>query len=190
MPVNVDSVYQTVQALANKEQRGYLTPQEFNLFANQAQQDMFEQYFYDLNAFQKRGPQVRAMGDSITHIQHKIINTGGVAVSNSTGATYVGNGVWDIPSGRLTGRVFYTEGTNRRELKILPGHVEDLLNLNASKWHSKGSDEVFYFEDGWNRIQVKTVGGNITTGITCESVSGQPGLVFWGYVIVNEKATY
>ena len=31
--VNIDSVYQTVQALANKEQRGYLTPQEFNLFA-------------------------------------------------------------------------------------------------------------------------------------------------------------
>ena len=30
MPVNVDTVYQTVQALANKEQRGYLTPQEFS----------------------------------------------------------------------------------------------------------------------------------------------------------------
>ena len=26
MPVNIDTVYQTVQALANKEQRGYLTP--------------------------------------------------------------------------------------------------------------------------------------------------------------------
>ena len=37
MAVNVDTVYQTVQALANKEQRGYLTPQEFNFFANQAQ---------------------------------------------------------------------------------------------------------------------------------------------------------
>jgi hypothetical protein len=31
--INIDSVYQTVQALANKEQRGYITPQEFNLFA-------------------------------------------------------------------------------------------------------------------------------------------------------------
>ena len=27
--VNIDTVYQTVQALANKEQRGYITPQEF-----------------------------------------------------------------------------------------------------------------------------------------------------------------
>ena len=53
--VNVDTVYQRVLALANKEQRGYITPQEFNLLANQAQMDIFEQYFYDLNAF-KRAP--------------------------------------------------------------------------------------------------------------------------------------
>jgi hypothetical protein len=47
--VNIDTVYQRVLAFANKEQRGYITPQEFNLFANQAQLEIFEQYFYDLN---------------------------------------------------------------------------------------------------------------------------------------------
>ena len=189
MSVNVDTVYQTVQALANKEQRGYLTPQEFNLFANQAQQDMFEQYFYDLNAFGRETGQVRTIGDSITHIQHKIINTDGVTVSNSTACTF-STPHWTIPSGNLTGRIFYATGTSRRELKILPGHIEDLLNLKASKWHKKGSDEIWYFEDGWNRIQVHDINGPVTTGITCESVSGKPGLVFWGYMIVNEKATY
>ena len=51
--VNIDSVYQKVLALANKEQRGYITPQEFNLFANHAQMDIFEQYFYDLNQFDR-----------------------------------------------------------------------------------------------------------------------------------------
>ena len=51
MAVSVDRVYQTVLAIANKEQRGYITPQEFNLFANQAQNEIFEQYFYDLNQF-------------------------------------------------------------------------------------------------------------------------------------------
>jgi len=53
---NVDTVYQTVLALANKEQRGYITPQEFNLFARQAQMEIFEQYFYDLDQV-KRGVQ-------------------------------------------------------------------------------------------------------------------------------------
>ena len=49
MAISVDTVYQTVLALANKEQRGYVTPQEFNLFAVQAQMEIFNQYFYDLN---------------------------------------------------------------------------------------------------------------------------------------------
>ena len=49
----VDTVYQKVLALANKEQRGYITPQDFNLFANQAQLEIFEQYFYDVNGARK-----------------------------------------------------------------------------------------------------------------------------------------
>ena len=49
----IDTVYQTVLAIANKEQRGYITPQEFNLFANHAQADIFEQYFCDLNQFKR-----------------------------------------------------------------------------------------------------------------------------------------
>ena len=52
--VKVDNVYQKVLALANKEQRGYITPQEFNLFADQAQMEIFEQYFYDLSQFERR----------------------------------------------------------------------------------------------------------------------------------------
>jgi len=51
--VSVDTVYQKVLALANKEQRGYITPQDFNLFANQAQMEIFEQYFYDTNIARK-----------------------------------------------------------------------------------------------------------------------------------------
>ena len=47
MSVNVNTVYQRVLAITNKEQRGYITPQEFNYMANQAQLDIFEQYFYD-----------------------------------------------------------------------------------------------------------------------------------------------
>jgi len=53
MSVNIDRVYQKVLALANKEQRGYITPQEFNLFADHAQMEIFEQYFYDLEQFER-----------------------------------------------------------------------------------------------------------------------------------------
>ena len=52
--VRIDDVYQKVLAIANKEQRGYITPQEFNLFADDAQMSIFEQYFYDKNQFARR----------------------------------------------------------------------------------------------------------------------------------------
>ena len=52
--ISVDRVYQKVLAIANKEQRGYITPQEFNLFADYAQMDIFEQYFYDVEQFERR----------------------------------------------------------------------------------------------------------------------------------------
>jgi len=47
MAVSIDNVYQRVLTLANKEQRGYITPQEFNLLAYKAQMDIFESYFHE-----------------------------------------------------------------------------------------------------------------------------------------------
>lgn len=49
MAINVNTVYQTVLLILNKEQRGYITPDEFNKTATQVQLDIFEQYFEDLN---------------------------------------------------------------------------------------------------------------------------------------------
>ena len=45
MAVNVNTVYQTVLSIINKEQRGYLTPAEFNEVGTQVQLDIFEKYF-------------------------------------------------------------------------------------------------------------------------------------------------
>ena len=63
--INVDRIYQRVLTLANKEQRGYITPQEFNLFANQAQMDIFEQYFYDQDQFMKMPGNDSTHGDMV-----------------------------------------------------------------------------------------------------------------------------
>ena len=51
--ISIDTVYQTVLALANKEQRGYITPLEFNLLANQVQLEIFEEYFPELNQWKQ-----------------------------------------------------------------------------------------------------------------------------------------
>jgi len=70
--VNIDTIYQRVLALANKEQRGYITPQEFNLFANQAQMDIFEQYFYDLNQFRRLPGNDTVRSDMLTILEEKL----------------------------------------------------------------------------------------------------------------------
>lgn len=56
MAINVNTVYQTVLSILNKEQRGYMTPDEFNKVATQVQLEIFESYFNDLNQ-QLRVPQ-------------------------------------------------------------------------------------------------------------------------------------
>jgi len=56
MAINVNTVYTTVLSILNKEQRGYITPDEFNKLATQVQLDVFENYFEDLNQ-QLRVPQ-------------------------------------------------------------------------------------------------------------------------------------
>ena len=85
--VNIDTVYQRVLALANKEQRGYITPQEFNLFANQAQMDIFEQYFYDLNQF-GRMPGNETVYANMVDLLHEKISLFEVAVGSSTVASW------------------------------------------------------------------------------------------------------
>jgi hypothetical protein len=56
MAINVDTVYKTVLLILNSEQRGYMTPDEFNKIGSQVQRQIFEAYFEDLNQ-QLRVPQ-------------------------------------------------------------------------------------------------------------------------------------
>ena len=72
MSVSVDTVYQRVLGILNKEQRGYMTPQEFNLFANHAQGDMFEQYFYDINQFGRISGNSTEYSDMLNVLNEKI----------------------------------------------------------------------------------------------------------------------
>ena len=45
----INNVRNTVMFILNKDNNGYLTPDEFNAFARQAQLEIFEELFYDYN---------------------------------------------------------------------------------------------------------------------------------------------
>ena len=86
MAVNVNTVYQTVLLILNKEQRGYITPQEFNDIAAQVQLEIFEKYFEDLNQ-QLRIPQTDTdYSDRVLNIDEKIsiFKTSGFCIYNDS----------------------------------------------------------------------------------------------------------
>lgn len=51
MAINVNKVYKSVLSILNKEQRGYITPYEFNNLARQAQLELLDGLFYQYNQF-------------------------------------------------------------------------------------------------------------------------------------------
>jgi len=67
MAVNVNTVYQTVLYIINKEQRGYITPAEFNSLATQVQDEIFQSYFPD-------GNQVNRLNQSNTQNDTEFFN--------------------------------------------------------------------------------------------------------------------
>ena len=72
MAINVNTVYQTVLLILNKEQRGYMTPLEFNKIGAQVQLEVFERYFEDLNQ-QMRVPQTNTdYADRVLNLDEKI----------------------------------------------------------------------------------------------------------------------
>jgi len=126
--VSVNNVYQKVLALANKEQRGYITPQEFNLFADQAQKEIFEQYFYDLEQRQ------RGIGNKLDYadIQNNIEEKIAIFEEYDKSAGAVADGKVNIPNvqdvyklGMV--RVFYQNST--AQTQGLTGVIAEQIQL-------------------------------------------------------------
>ena len=130
MPVSIDTVYQRVLAAANKEQRGYITPLEFNLMANQAQMEIFEQYFYDLDQFTRKdnAPVLQLKSDDSSFSEMiELINS---KLKPFTSIGTVTAGVF--PPNYRTGKVF-AWGI---EAKL--GEINTVLNMLASTFHREG----------------------------------------------------
>ncbi len=98
MAINVNQVYSTVLTILNKEQRGYITPDEFNKISTQSQLEIFEQYFEDLNQ-QLRVPQADVdYSDRIENIDERIAifkTFGNATYDNTTTPT---NPFWNLPA--------------------------------------------------------------------------------------------
>jgi hypothetical protein len=176
MAVSVDTVYQRVLAILNKEQRGYVTPQEFNLFANQAQMDIFEQYFYDINQFGRLHGNDTEYSDMLNILNEKI------NIFEKNGSMTYSSNYWSEPSDLYRmGTIIY----NNIEAERI--NANEYLYINASPLTKPTNDRPIFVASSSG---YKVYGANeLTSGVSCNYIK-KPAAVVWGYNTVSGQALY
>ena len=186
MAVSIDTVYQRVLALANKEQRGYITPQEFNLFANQAQMDIFEQYFYDLAQWNRTSGNDTEFSDPLYILNEKIsifeVERGSDWTQTNLGTNMI------LPE------EIYRLGTVREgndPVEILPTKEFNEARLSYLTSPTKNRPmgclvgRKLKINQGYNTGNIDAISHSINI-----SYIRKPHPVAWGYIVVGGKAMY
>ncbi len=181
--INVDRIYQRVLILANKEQRGYVTPQEFNLLANQAQMDIFEQYFYDLSQFRRVPGNDTVHADMVDVLQEKINIFEQTAPTTRTTTLGIFPAEYNLNDlGNL-----YRVTTIRTDDLVVVENVSkrSAIRLRLSKLTVPTKGRPIYYIEG-NLVSLIGDGPDL---LWIDYIR-QPIPVNWTYIVVGEKALY
>jgi len=179
--ININTVYQKVLAIINKENRGYLTPQEFNLFANQAQAEIFEQYFFDLNQYKRLASNDTEYADLYKITDEKL------SKFKKEATLVYSTDSFQIPSDlHKLGTLTY----NNIELEKVD--QKTLNEYTSSKLTNPTTNNPVFIQSianislDWN---IKVYPTSITSGISCTYVR-KPATPQWGYTQVDGTALY
>ena len=207
MAISADTVYQRVLTLANKEQRGYITPQEFNLLANQAQQQIFESYFYAKNQRDRVEPN-KGVGyvdesDIGDMLETKLRPFSYIAACTASGDS--GTNVIDLyPTTTTisdvtrtvykTGMLFYgATAEERYPIEKIPlSEARSFFEAGAMRHRGIGSRRAVYTDSTIPGADILVYGSAqtlATDGVFAE-VFVVPLSVNWTYVVVNGKPLY
>jgi hypothetical protein len=165
MAISVDTVYKTVLLILNKEQRGYMTPDEFNKIGQQVQLEIFEKYFEDLNQI-VRAPQTDAdYADRLSYLEEKL------SVFENTSTFNVSNGIALLSNVHRLNTVTY----NNIELQKL-GRKEYYNIINSPLTKPTKSYPV-YLQEG-NSLKIQPV----DIGLVDISYISKPLEIKWNFV--------
>ena len=191
MAVSVDTVYQRVLAIANKEQRGYITPQEFNLLANQAQLEIFEQYFYEINQFGRLHGNSTEYSDMLDILGEKIApfekyKVAMSAVSGNEGTLPTSTAVHKL------GTVFFNKSGTAYDVEVERVEKNNLHQMERTALSKPTEDRPVYVRKTNSVIKLfpaSPTGGYTTSNITCNYIA-KPTKVVWGYKVILGNALF
>jgi hypothetical protein len=176
MAINVDTVYKTVLLILNKEQRGYMTPDEFNKIATQVQLETFENYFESLNQQLRVPDNDSEYADRIKNIEEKI------SIFKKYAATTYSVDHFTLPADlyRL-GTVVYKDETEAQLIQR-----NDLLYVNQSPL-TKPTDKypLYLYEDNKLYLKPASINSNISV-----SYVKKPADVIWNFTIPSGQNYY
>tara|TARA_R100000541_G_scaffold48164_2_gene55222 strand:- start:4306 stop:5259 length:954 start_codon:yes stop_codon:yes gene_type:complete len=159
----INDVRNTVLAIINKNNYGYLSPQDFNLYAQQAQMDLFEDYFYQYNQWINR-ENVRQSGTGYADIVkslEEVIDFFSVEVFLTGGTA----NTWTLPADYyLVNKLFYYPKILTLGTTTAAG-VNQLIDLNASPIFSNGSVTPTYPVAGSIVVNTSTLSQSFVTTV-------------------------
>ena len=168
MAINVNTVYKTVLLILNQQQRGYMTPDEFNKIGTQVQLNIFEKYEDDLNQMYRVAQNDTEYADRVKNIEENL------QFFQRTGATaYVG------PHFTLTPTDIYRLGTVFYNSTALTQYAQrnEVTQLLLSPLTQPTNDfPIYLYENNLLYVYPTT----IQTGITISYLK-TPADVIWGY---------
>ena len=170
MAINVDAVYKTVLLILNQQQRGYMTPDEFNKVGTQVQLNIFEKYEDDLNQQYRMPQNDTEYANRVKNIEQKL------QFFQRTGATaYVG------PHFTLTPTDIYRLGSvyyNGEELTQYSQRNE-ITQLLLSPLTKPTTDfPVYLYEQDLLYLYPTTIQAGVTI-----SYLKKPADINWGYSV-------
>mgnify|MGYP005812807789 CR=1 FL=1 len=192
MAVSVDTVYQRVLALANKEQRGYITPQEFNLFANQAQMALFESYFYQKNTRETAdaGKSNEIDESNISELLDRKLAPFSIFQTVTSGTTFPANGTISSVARPVFQYGMVLSG-NEPCQKVSVFEAQRLKNSTRHMLTTAGQAPI-YCDSRTTGEDIQVYDGGVapvSSSVTVECFC-IPRDVVWAYVVVNGKALY
>ena len=199
----IDTIYQRVLALANKEQRGYITPLEFNLLANQAQQLIFEQYFYDLDQVKRIKSDTTSFSDMEELIANKLAPFTYVANLTNDVTTYPRINQLPLPAPQpdpgdpdyyRTGKIHVLDVSSGLRYEATKVSSIEFTNIKNSNFHGYGLAKNPIYRDNISSFQDVEIyngpGPALNTSDVTVEIIRKPEKVEWGYDVIAEKALY
>ena len=178
MAINVNQVYKSVLVILQQEKRGVLTPTEFNKIATQSQQEIFTEYFDELNQLLRQPQTSLAYADRYALLDEKI----SLFKRNEIVNFNVGTTVVDVPANvQELGTVIY----NDREVQRIQEYEVYTTNQSPLTQPTEFYP-VYKYENGKLTLYPDTLTG---TGVTLNFLK-YPSDVKWGFTIDTELGNY